>query len=134
MILCSGCFDGLHVGHLRYLQAAKALHPTRSLCVAVASDEYIRTHKGREPQWLQGDRLAVVFALSIVDRVILHGVDGATESILDLRPYAFVKGADWATRVPADLALACRTVGTRLLFVDSGIRKHSSDALSPVIA
>lgn len=134
MILTSGCFDGLHIGHLRYLQAAKALDPTRTLVVAVASDRYMRTRKRREPVWSQDDRIALIFALSIVDRVVLHGAEGAAESILDLKPVMFVKGMDWSGRLPGDVQRACHMVGTQAVFVDSQIHRHTSDALSPILA
>lgn len=128
MILCSGVFDGLHAGHVAYLNAAKTLtYPGEAFAVAVASDAYVQWHKQRTPIWTLRDRIAVVFALALVDRVMAHGDDGAADAIRASRPRIFVKGKDWEGRLPNAVVLACHDVGCAIAFVESGVSQHTSD-------
>lgn len=134
MILCSGCFDGLHVGHVRYLRAALDAFPGHRLTVAVAPDAYIRATKARSPKWSEKDRVETVFALGMVDRVVMHGEFGAADIIHDLKPAAFIKGEDWQAGLPEDVRRACHEVGARIAFVKSGVTQHSSDAIPTLLA
>lgn len=130
MILASGCFDGLHAGHVGYLHAAAALDPSQELVVAVASALYILGAKGHPAQYSPEDRMAVVMALGKVDRVVMHGKRGAAEVIQELRPSIFVKGVDWKGQIPEDIQAACQAVGCQIRFVNSGSSVHTSDARS----
>lgn len=133
MILCSGCFDGLHAGHVAYLEAVYQLRDMHEpVIVAVASDDYIRVHKRREPTWPQAERMRVVQAVRYVSGVVGHGEMGANVPILDLEPRLFVKGPDWDRRGISTLIVdACRAVGCQLTFVKHDVSAHTSDALSP---
>jgi cytidyltransferase-like protein len=125
MILCSGCFDGLHAGHVAYLEAAR--REGHVLVVAVASDDYIRRVKRREPTHALAERLRVVRALRIVDAVLPHGVAGAADVIRQQRPAVFVKGQDWKRNgLAPDVIDACIDVGCRIEYVDSGYQVHTS--------
>lgn len=130
MILCSGCFDGLHIGHVRYLQAALRYRENEGepLVVAVATDRYIHRHKGRAPIWGQMERLSTVDAIRGVQTSVLHGTDGAADAIRELKPRLFVKGRDWEHRLPEDVLQACYDEGVQIVFVDSAIPQHTSDA------
>ena len=119
MILCSGAFDGLHSGHVAYLEAAKALDPTQTLIVAVAPDAYIRQAKHREPRWSQVQRARVVRALQVVDTVALQAEPSLAMTIRAYRPQMVVKGLDWVQTIPADVAQACVEVGATLAFTDT---------------
>ena len=120
MILASGCFDGLHSGHVDYLSAAKALcRGDELLAVAVAPDVYIRTAKAREPYWSQDQRADTVRALQDVDAVIAHDTPSVALVIRELRPRLFVKGPDWEGRLPEDVQLACQDVGTSIAFLET---------------
>lgn len=68
-VLVGGCFDLLHLGHVRFLEAAKKRGD--SLIVALESDDFILTKKKREPVHPQIERAEVVSALACVDAVIL---------------------------------------------------------------
>ena len=130
MILCSGCFDGLHAGHVRYLAAASALRVgDERLIVAVAPDVYVATVKRRVARWPVAERARVLIALRSVDEVVTHSETGAADQILALKPRLFVKGEEWAGHVPGDVLDACRDVDARLLFVHTPGR-HTADALS----
>ena len=132
MVLCSGCFDGLHAGHVRYLQAASRLcRDGESLVVAVAPDLYIRRYKQREPRWSCADRMETVLALGMVDRVVVHGDDGAAGVIRAERPRLFVKGSDWRDRYRLfpEILYACHAVDADIFTVDTpGV--HTSEAFA----
>lgn len=128
MILCSGCFDGLHAGHVAYLRAAYALGRGREeLVVVVADDEYIRRVKEREPVWSLYDRMRVIEELRCVSTTCVHGPEGAYYAIHQLKPRVFVKGKDWADK--PWLIDACASANCELVIVDSGIQRHTADAL-----
>ena len=129
MSLCSGCFDGLHAGHVAYLRAAYALGRGREeLVVVVADDEYIRRVKEREPVWSLYDRMRVIEELRCVSAVCIHGPQGVADIVHQLKPRLFVKGKDWAI-TSSWLQRFCASVGCELVIVDSGIQRHTADAL-----
>ena len=128
MILASGCFDGLHAGHVAYLEAASQLTGLdEPLAVAVAPDDYIRTAKGREPYWTQAQRAAVVERLRSVSQVLRPYEASAAATILQTGPRVFVKGADWAGRLPDDVVSACCAVDCLIVYVETP-GKHTSEA------
>jgi D-glycero-beta-D-manno-heptose 1-phosphate adenylyltransferase len=95
VVLANGCFDILHVGHLRYLQAARELGD--ALVVAVNSDASMRRIKdpGR-PILAENDRVALVSALRCVDHVALFDEPDVSHVIEVLRPAIHAKGTDYA--------------------------------------
>lgn len=120
MILTSGAFDGVHAGHVAYLEAAKALCEGDELLVcAIAPDEYIVAAKGREPYWHQHDRLRTVSALGCVDAAIPQHHQTVAELISQHRPRLFIKGPDWEGRLPESIQRACSDVGTVIGYVDT---------------
>lgn len=119
MILCSGAFDGLHSGHVAYLDAAKRLYPDDPLVVAIAPDHYIRTQKHRAARWSQSQRARVVASLRSVDRVVEHAEVSVAQTIRLLKPRAFIKGMDWLHTIPRDVAAACVEAGAVLEFTDT---------------
>lgn len=126
MILASGCFDGLHAGHVAYLKAAAQLDPSLPLVVAVAPDAYIQQAKHRIPRWAQAERVETVGALRVVTRVLAQAEPSVAATIRRLSPRYVVKGLDWLDRIPADVAQACVDTGVTLAFVDAE-RTHSRD-------
>ena len=119
MILCSGAFDGLHAGHIRYLQAACRKRDRHSLVVAIAPDRYIREFKHRAPYWSQADRALTVWALACVDRVIIQRASSVADVIRTEHPSYFVKGEDWRDRLPENVLAACQESGTKIVFVNA---------------
>lgn len=124
MILASGCFDGLHSGHIAYLYMAAAVEPSLPLVVAVAPDAYIREAKYREPRWTQRQRAETVAAIRGVSRIVAHPEPSIAATIRALKPAYVVKGLDWLETIPQDVAAACVEVGATLTFVDAE-RTHS---------
>ena len=94
IILANGCFDLLHVGHIRYLHGAKAL--SGKLVVAINSDASVRRLKGAgRPVVPQGERAEVLAALEAVDYVTVFDEDTPQEIIARVLPDVLVKGGDW---------------------------------------
>ena len=95
LVLTNGCFDLLHVGHVRYLGAARDLGD--ALAVAVNSDASTRRLKGPgRPITDQEDRAEVLAALEAVDFVTIFDEDTAAELVSEVRPDIYVKGGDYA--------------------------------------
>ncbi|MDQ3546082.1 MAG: adenylyltransferase/cytidyltransferase family protein [Verrucomicrobiota bacterium] len=94
LVLTNGCFDLLHVGHVRYLQQAAELGD--ALAVAVNGDESVRALKGPgRPLNGADDRAEVLAALECVDFVTIFPAMRATEVIEAVRPGIYVKGGDY---------------------------------------
>jgi rfaE bifunctional protein nucleotidyltransferase chain/domain len=96
--LANGAFDLLHVGHLRYLEGAKAAAKGGLLIVGVNSDQGVRVAKGpKRPIVPERERAELVAALRCVDLVVLFD-DATVEPLLRaLRPDLHVKGTDYTT-------------------------------------
>ncbi len=94
VVFTNGCFDLLHVGHLRYLEAARALGD--ALIVAVNSDDSIRKLKGPERPILSADqRKRVLAGLECVDFVTEFNEDTPNELLKLLKPDVLAKGANY---------------------------------------
>lgn len=95
VVFTNGCFDLLHIGHVRYLDAARALGDC--LVVAVNSDASVRRLKGAaRPIVPHRERAEVLAALGCVDYVVLFNADTPRRVIDTLGPDILVKGGDWA--------------------------------------
>jgi len=94
IVFANGCFDVLHVGHVRYLAGAKALGDV--LVVAVNSDDQVRKQKGEgRPLMPQDQRAEIVSALAVVDFVTIFEEPTVTELLLALKPDIHAKGTDY---------------------------------------
>ena len=94
LVFTNGCFDLLHVGHVRYLQAARARGD--ALAVAVNGDESVRALKGpSRPVNSELDRAEVLAALECVDYVVLFHSTRVTAVVEAVRPQLYVKGGDY---------------------------------------
>jgi len=94
LVLTNGCFDLLHVGHVRYLKQARELGDF--LAVAVNGDESVRSLKGAgRPLNSEADRAEVLAALECVDFVTVFSPLRATQVIKATRPAIYVKGGDY---------------------------------------
>lgn len=94
IVFTNGCFDILHIGHARYLYAAKELGDY--LIVAVNSDSSVKSIKGPDrPVINQAGRTEMLAALEFVDTVVIFENDNPLEVIKYLMPDILVKGGDW---------------------------------------
>jgi len=108
VVFTNGCFDLLHVGHVRYLRAAKELGG--KLIVAVNSDASTRALKGADrPRVPESERAELLAALADVDAVTVFDAPDVSELVRVLRPDIHAKGTDYtANNVPErDVVLAC---------------------------
>jgi D-glycero-beta-D-manno-heptose 1-phosphate adenylyltransferase len=97
IVATNGCFDLLHVGHVRYLQAARALGDL--LVVGLNGDGSIHELKGAgRPITTQSDRAEVLAALACVDLVTIFPEIRATKFLGAVRPAVYVKGGDYTPR------------------------------------
>jgi D-glycero-beta-D-manno-heptose 1-phosphate adenylyltransferase len=127
IILTNGCFDLLHVGHVRYLRAAKQLGGR--LVVAVNSDASTRALKGEgRPRVPGNERAEILSALSDVDAVTIFDALDVTELIRLLRPDIHAKGTDYTEgNVPErDVVIAC---GGRVAIVGDPKNHSTTDLL-----
>ena len=93
IVFTNGCFDIIHVGHIRYLREAKALGDL--LVVGLNSDSSVAKLKPGRPVNGQSLRAEVLAALEMVDYVTLFTEDTPYELIRSLKPDVLVKGGDW---------------------------------------
>jgi rfaE bifunctional protein nucleotidyltransferase chain/domain len=92
--LANGCFDLLHVGHVRYLQGAKALGG--KLIVAINSDQSARRLKGpQRPAMPERERAEIIAALQCVDAVVIFDEPDVRALIREIKPNVQVKGTDY---------------------------------------
>ena len=105
VVLANGCFDLLHVGHVRYLEGARALGD--ALLVGVNSDESVARLKGAgRPIMTAAERAEIVGALASVDAVVVFDDDTADGLVATLRPDVHAKGTDYtAETVPERAAV-----------------------------
>lgn len=95
-VFTNGCFDLLHLGHVRYLQEARALGDF--LVLGLNSDESVRSLKGSSrPLIPEQERAEILAALSCIDYVTIFPETTATALIECLRPAIYVKGGDYAS-------------------------------------
>jgi rfaE bifunctional protein nucleotidyltransferase chain/domain len=114
VVFTNGCFDLLHVGHVRYLQAARERGDV--LVVALNGDGSVRALKGPErPINPEADRAEVLAALGCVDYVTLFHTPRVTEVIRSVRPHVYVKGGDYTPdSLDAEERGAMREVGAEV--------------------
>jgi D-glycero-beta-D-manno-heptose 1-phosphate adenylyltransferase len=119
IVFTNGCFDLLHVGHVRYLQEAKKQGDI--LVVAVNTDASVQRLKGAtRPIQNENDRAEILLALKAVDEVLTFSEDTPESVIKALRPDVLVKGGDWKIDqiVGSDFVMSYGGVVKSLNFVD----------------
>lgn len=126
IILANGCFDLLHVGHVRYLEGAKALGGF--LVVGINSDEQVRLLKGPgRPHIPEDERAEIVAAFRCVDAVTVFDEPTVEELIKAIRPDFHAKGTDYTADTVPEREIV-RAYGGRVAIVGDP-KDHSSSAL-----
>jgi len=110
IVFTNGCFDIIHIGHVRYLTAAKKLGDI--LVIGLNSDISVSNIKPNRPVIQEEQRAEVLSALSMVDYVTLFDEDTPYELIKEVKPDVLVKGADWdiSNIVGSDIVKEVRTI------------------------
>jgi rfaE bifunctional protein nucleotidyltransferase chain/domain len=115
VVLANGCFDLLHVGHVRYLSAARALGDV--LFVGLNSDAAVARLKGAgRPLMPAGERAELLAALRAVDHVVVFEEDTAERLVGLVRPDVHAKGTDYTEHTVPEAA-AVRAAGGRVAIV-----------------
>lgn len=123
IVLANGCFDLLHVGHIRYLEAARAHGDI--LVVAVNSDEQTRRLKGENrPLTPERERAEIVASLRAVDIVTIFPEPTVEALLLALRPEVHAKGTDYSEETVPERDVV-RSYGGRTVIVGDP-KNHSS--------
>lgn len=126
IVFANGCFDALHVGHIRYLEGAHREGDV--LVVAVNSDRGVRALKGPgRPILPESARADLVAALRAVDYVILFSEPNVEPLLECLRPDVHAKGTDYTAETVPERAAAAR-LGIRVAIVGDP-KEHSSREL-----
>jgi rfaE bifunctional protein nucleotidyltransferase chain/domain len=117
LVMTNGCFDLLHVGHVRYLQAARKLGD--ALAVAVNGDASVRALKGEgRPLNSENDRAEVLAALECVNYVTIFPEVRATRVLQQVRPAIYVKGGDYKPEtLDADERAALDAIGAEIRII-----------------
>ena len=116
VVTTNGCFDILHVGHVRYLQQSKTF--ADYLIVLLNSDKSIRNIKGEgRPINNQNDRAEVLGALRSVDYVVLFDEDSPRDLLDEIKPDVHTKGADYTVETLPEADVILKN-GGRLEFIE----------------
>ncbi len=126
----NGCFDLLHVGHVRYLQAAS--HEADRLIVAINDDESVRRLKGAgRPILSAADRAEMVAALRGVDYVVIFDEPTVSPLLQRLRPDVHCKGTDYTVDTVPEREIV-RAYGGRIAIVGDPKDHSTRDLLARV--
>jgi rfaE bifunctional protein nucleotidyltransferase chain/domain len=131
VVTTNGCFDLLHVGHLRYLQQARALGDC--LVVALNSDASVRAIKGElRPIVPQEERAELLAALTCVDYVVLFEEPSPEALLVAMAPTVHTKGAQY-TEVSLPEADALKKAGSSLAFITMVEGRSTSSLVEKII-
>jgi D-glycero-beta-D-manno-heptose 1-phosphate adenylyltransferase len=130
VVLANGCFDLLHVGHVRYLTAARALGDV--LFVGLNSDAAVARLKGRgRPLMPQAERVELLKALRAVDHVVVFDEDTADRLVTLVRPTVHAKGTDY-TEATVPEAASVRAAGGRVAIVGDPKEHATRDLIARI--
>lgn len=126
IVLANGCFDVLHVGHVRYLAGARELGDM--LVVGINSDEQVARLKGAgRPVLPAAERAEIVASLEPVTYVTIFDEPTVTELLLSLKPDVHAKGTDYTEETVPERAVV-RSYGGRVAIVGDP-KEHSTSAI-----
>ena len=132
VVLANGCFDLLHVGHVRYLKAARGLGD--ALVVALNSDASVRRLKGPGRPVIPADeRAELIGALASVDLVVVFDDDSAAALIARLRPDVHAKGTDYTEESVPERA-AVLAAGGRVAIAGDPKSHATRDLIAAIMA
>ena len=132
VVLANGCFDLVHVGHVRYLSAARGLGD--ALVVGLNSDASVRRLKGPgRPVMAADERAELIGALAAVDLVVVFDDDSAEALIARLRPDVHAKGTDYTEESVPERA-AVLAAGGRVAIAGDPKSHATRDLIAAIIA
>ena len=132
IVLANGCFDVLHVGHVRYLRDARQLGDV--LFLGLNDDAAVSRLKGAgRPVMPLHERVEMLQALRDVDHVVVFGDDTADALVTHLRPDVHAKGTDYTTDSVPEAATA-REVGARIAITGDPKSHSTRDVIARILA
>lgn len=130
VVLANGCFDPLHVGHVRYLRGAR--DHGGFLVVALNNDDSTRRLKGEgRPVLGEADRAALLAGIECVDAVVLFGDDTVAAVLRALRPAVHAKGTDYTVATVPELETS-QELGVETVIVGDPKAHASSDVVATI--
>lgn len=134
IVLCHGCWDILHIGHVRHLLEAKTRFGD-VLIVSVSEDSDVARKGPDRPFYRLDERMEVLQALRFVDHVIPAYGNSAAQNIRQVRPDVYCKGVDYRERGIAQVELdACKLVGASVRFTESDKRSVTEEVLRKCVS
>jgi rfaE bifunctional protein nucleotidyltransferase chain/domain len=131
IVLANGCFDLLHVGHLRYLEEARRLGDV--LFVGINSDAAVARLKGAgRPLMPAAERAEILAALRAVDHVVVFDDDTADALIRALKPDVHAKGTDYTAESVPERATA-RSVGAATAIAGDAKQHATRDLIATIV-
>jgi rfaE bifunctional protein nucleotidyltransferase chain/domain len=129
LVITNGCFDLLHVGHVRYLQQARQLGDV--LVVALNADQSVRELKGpNRPINTELDRAEVLAALECVDYVTIFPEKRVTAVLRKVRPHVYTKGGDYSPEsLNTEELAALRDIGSEIRILPLVAGKSTSNII-----
>ena len=130
VVLANGCFDVLHAGHVRYLEAAKSIGDV--LVVGINSDKQVATLKGAgRPLLPESERAEIVAAVAAVDLVTVFNEPTVRELLLAIKPDIHAKGTDYTEETVPERDVV-RSFGGRTAIVGDPKDHSTSDMIRRV--
>jgi rfaE bifunctional protein nucleotidyltransferase chain/domain len=131
IVTTNGCFDLLHIGHLRYLQAAKALGDI--LIVAVNADASVRGLKGDlRPVVSELDRAELIAGLACVDFALIFHGDTPIPELQAIQPNIHVKGGQYTVETLPE-APVLKAIGCEIAFIKMVDNRSTSQLIEKII-
>jgi rfaE bifunctional protein nucleotidyltransferase chain/domain len=131
VVLANGCFDLFHVGHVRYLEAAKQLGDV--LVVGLNNDSSVRRIKGpRRPLMSESERAEILAAFACVDYVVVFQGTTVEQVLLSLKPDIHCKGTDYTEETVPEKEIV-RSYGGRIAIVGDPKDHSTRDLIQEVL-
>lgn len=129
-VVTNGCFDILHVGHVRYLQKTKEF--ADKLIVMLNSDVSVKALKGEgRPINNENDRAEILSALSCVDYVVLFDEKSPAKLLEDIKPDVYTKGADYTLETLPEREIVLRN-NIKVEFIEFVQGKSTTNVINKI--
>ena len=130
VVTTNGCFDILHVGHVRYLQKSKSF--ADYLIVLLNSDKSVKSIKGDDrPINNEMDRAEILVALNCVDFVVLFDEDSPAKLLDEIKPDVYTTGADYTMETLPERDIMIKN-GTKVEFIDFVQGKSTTNIINKI--
>ncbi|MBR1397522.1 MAG: D-glycero-beta-D-manno-heptose 1-phosphate adenylyltransferase [Selenomonadaceae bacterium] len=130
VVFTNGCFDILHVGHVRYLEAAKKFGDV--LIIGLNSDSSVKRLKGiNRPINNEQDRAEVLLALKSVNYVVIFDESTAEKLIAEVKPNIYVKGGDYTLETLPEAKIV-QSYGGQVEFIPMVVGRSTTNIINKI--